>query len=69
MIFNSCQGIVIHIEARLEVLAGVPLRSTEKESEKMVEIREDRNLRENLCLEYYLVVLLILPLFTNVNLG
>ncbi len=33
---------------RLEVLAAVPLRGTEKEHEIMAEFREDRNHRKNL---------------------
>jgi len=38
--------------ARLGAPVGVPLLGTDKKSEKMVEFGQDRNLRENLCLEY-----------------
>ncbi len=41
-------NIVIHIMARLEVLPAVPLKSTEKKHEIVIELPEDRNHRKNL---------------------
>lgn len=45
--------IVFHILVGLKASIKLPLKSTEEKYENVAESSPDRNLRKNLCLEYY----------------